>query len=97
MTDISDQTRPKTVLEYEAERLTFSDCQCRQCVADRAKLIANQAAMIAQSDDRLEAILDWADLACANPKEFNRHGVKNLQGPVFDAARQYFATRGVSQ
>jgi hypothetical protein len=37
--------------------------------------------------ERLQAIIDWADLALANPTEFNAHGVKNLTGPVFDAAR----------
>lgn len=38
--------------------------------------------------ERLQAIIDWADLALSNPQEFNKHGVKNLDGPVFDAARE---------
>lgn len=37
--------------------------------------------------ERLQAIIDWADFALANPGEFNSHGVRNLDGPVFDAAR----------
>lgn len=39
--------------------------------------------------DRIQAIIDWCDFALANPDEFNKHGVRNLDGPVFDTARQY--------
>lgn len=41
--------------------------------------------------DRLQAIIDWADLALKNPQEFNSHGVRNLDGPVFDEARAALA------
>lgn len=41
--------------------------------------------------ERLRAVVDWADLALAHPEEFNSHGVKNLDGPVFDQARQVLA------
>lgn len=41
--------------------------------------------------DRLQAIIDWADIALKNPEEFNSHGVRNLAGPVFDAAREALA------
>lgn len=50
-------------------------------------------AMIALADraeklcERLQAIVDWADFALANPAEFDGHGVQNLAGPVFDEAR----------
>lgn len=37
--------------------------------------------------ERLQAIIDWADLALSNPAEFDSHGVRNLDGPVFDEAR----------
>lgn len=37
--------------------------------------------------ERLQAIIDWADFALSNPADFNKSGVKNLDGPVFDAAR----------
>lgn len=37
--------------------------------------------------ERLQAIIDWADLALRLPGEFNSHGVRNLDGPVFDEAR----------
>ncbi len=38
--------------------------------------------------ERLQAIIDWADLAMKNREEFDSHGVRNLDGPVFDAARE---------
>lgn len=41
--------------------------------------------------ERLQAIIDWADLAMKNANEFNSHGVRNLDGPVFDAARDALA------
>lgn len=43
--------------------------------------------------ERLQAIIDWADLALKLPEEFNSHGVRNLDGPVFDAARAFLASR----
>ncbi|WP_200847853.1 dATP/dGTP pyrophosphohydrolase domain-containing protein [Rhizobium sp. 18055] len=36
---------------------------------------------------RLQAIIDWADLALLNRDVFDKHGARNLDGPVFDAAR----------
>ncbi len=48
--------------------------------------------------ERLQAIIDWADLALSNPAEFDSHGVLNLSGPVFDEAREALAkssSRGV--
>lgn len=41
--------------------------------------------------ERLQAIIDWADLAMKNRAEFDSHGVRNLDGPVFDAAREALA------
>ena len=41
--------------------------------------------------DRLQAITDWCDLALTHKDEFDKHGVKNLEGPVFDAARAVLA------
>ena len=41
--------------------------------------------------ERLRAIIDWADFAAANPKEFSAHGIRNLDGPIFDAARAILA------
>jgi hypothetical protein len=42
--------------------------------------------------ERLIAILDWADIALAHPEHFNKGGVRNLTGPVFDKARAFAAT-----
>ena len=42
-------------------------------------------------EERLQAIIDWADLAMKNADEFDSHGVRNLDGPVFDAAREALA------
>lgn len=39
--------------------------------------------------ERLQAIIDWCDIAMKNADEFDSHGVRNLDGPVFDAAREY--------
>lgn len=41
--------------------------------------------------ERLTAILDWCDLAADQPGTFNQQGVKLLQGPAFDAARNALA------
>lgn len=41
--------------------------------------------------ERLQAIIDWADIALKNRAEFDSHGVRNLDGPVFDAAREALA------
>lgn len=39
--------------------------------------------------ERLQAIIDWADLALSLPQQFDSHGVRNLDGPVFDKARAF--------
>lgn len=41
--------------------------------------------------ERLQAIFDWVDFALSMPREFDSHGVRNLDGPVFDAARAAIA------
>lgn len=41
--------------------------------------------------ERLQAIIDWADLALGNRAEFDKHGARNLDGPVFDEARRVLA------
>jgi hypothetical protein len=38
-------------------------------------------------EERLQAIIDWCDIAMKNADEFDSHGVRNLTGPIFDAAR----------
>lgn len=48
--------------------------------------------MSTTATERLQAIVDWADLALSRPEEFDSHGVKNLDGPVFDDARAYLAS-----
>lgn len=45
--------------------------------------------------ERLQAIIDWADFAVSNRAEFDSHGVRNLTGPVFDAARETLAKRAL--
>jgi hypothetical protein len=52
-------------------------------IAANALLIASAPELL----ERLQAIIDWADLALRNPAEFDSHGVRNLDGPVFDEAR----------
>lgn len=46
--------------------------------------------------ERLQAIIDWADLAFANKEKFDSHGVRNLDGPVFDAAREFLAAQAAA-
>lgn len=59
-----------------------------------ARAVAAEAALSAAEQrearavERLQAIIDWADLALSNPGEFDSHGVRNLDGPVFDEARE---------
>lgn len=43
--------------------------------------------------ERLQAIVDWADLALSKPGEFDSHGVKLLSGPVFDDARALLSAK----
>lgn len=50
-------------------------------VADRAEALL----------ERLQAIIDWADFALSQPGEFDSHGVRNLDGPIFDEARAAIA------
>lgn len=47
--------------------------------------------------ERLKAIIDWADLAMKNRAEFDSHGVRNLDGPIFDAAREALAAAPAPQ
>lgn len=41
--------------------------------------------------ERLQAIMDWRTVALANRAEYDKHGVRNLCGPVFDAAEALLA------
>ena len=41
--------------------------------------------------EALRTIIDWADFALKNPREFDSHGVRNLDGPAFDTARAALA------
>jgi Lar family restriction alleviation protein len=50
------------------------------------------AGLVEELGERLQAIIDWADMATAHPEEFNSHGVRNLEGPVFDDARAALAS-----
>lgn len=50
-------------------------------LADRAELLL----------ERLQAIFDWADFAMRNPQTFDGHGVRNLDGPIFDYGREVVA------
>lgn len=65
----------------------LSERDAMAALAERALLLA----------ERLQAIIDWADLALSNPQEFNSHGVRNLDGPVFDEARTVLAALRWSQ
>lgn len=52
-----------------------------------AKTVSSLIAREEFLTERLQAIIDWCDLAMKNAGEFDSHGVRNLDGPVFDAAR----------
>ena len=65
--------------QSEAEARAALDLEC----AMNGRLIESAPLL----KERLEAILAWADLALSAPNEFDKHGVKNLSGPIFDAAR----------
>jgi hypothetical protein len=43
---------------------------------------------IDQLESAAQGVLDWADLALTMPDEFDSHGVRNLDGPAFDALRE---------
>ena len=58
-----------------------------QAVRDRAALIVRAVNSHDALVEALQGIIDWADLALRNPQEFDSHGVRNLDGPAFDAAR----------
>lgn len=59
----------------------LSERDAMAALAERALLLA----------ERLQAIIDWANLALSTPQEFDSHGVRNLDGPVFDEARAVLA------
>ena len=67
--------------------LDLSERDALAALADRAPLLS----------ERLQAIIDWADFALSNPQEFDSHGVRNLEGPVFDEARAALATADTSE
>jgi nucleoside 2-deoxyribosyltransferase len=74
-----------------------SDClELKACraISELQSSIEALAAENARVTERLQAIIDWADLALANPAEFDSHGVKNLAGPVFDEARAALTQQG---
>lgn len=56
-------------------------------LASTQTLIISKSIKAARLEERLQAIIDWADIALKNPHEFNSHGVRNLSGPIFDLAR----------
>lgn len=41
--------------------------------------------------EALQGVVDWCDFAMACPREFDSHGVRNLDGPAFDKARAALA------
>lgn len=54
-------------------------------------VVDKKDAQIKDLKDRLQAIIDWCDIAMKNADEFDSHGVRNLDGPIFDAARAVLA------
>ena len=61
--------------------LDRSERDAMSALADRAEELL----------ERLLSIIDWADFALVHANEFNSHGVRNLDGPIFDAARAAIA------
>ena len=49
------------------------------------------SAKTSYAEQHLQALIDWSDFALRHPSQFNSHGVKNLEGPVFDEARAFLA------
>lgn len=62
--------------------------QQRSRAEDAEAALTSKCARVEHLEERLQAIIDWADLATKNAAEFDSHGVRNLDGPVFDAARE---------
>lgn len=62
--------------------------------AEMADRIAVRLQTATDTRERLQAIIDWADFALADPAEFDGHGVRNLAGPVFDEARALLTELG---
>jgi uncharacterized protein YciW len=57
--------------------------------ADSAAEISALKEKLNEATERLQAIIDWADLASKHPDQFKDGGARNLTGPVFDAARAF--------
>lgn len=88
--------KPQTALECAREIINALN-QLRHVVIPQGE---NEAAAIIEAHaqqrcadlvERLQAIIDWADLALANPQITDSFGAKNLDGPVFDEARTALA------
>jgi hypothetical protein len=62
-------------------KLDLSERDAMLAVAQRAEMLI----------ERIQAIIDWADFALSHRDEFDSHGARNLDGPVFDAARAALA------
>lgn len=73
---------------HAADRTSFDAGYEAAC-----SLFWNEPKVPSDIRDRLQAIIDWADLATANSSEFNGHGVALLSGEVFDKARAALAAQ----
>jgi hypothetical protein len=74
-------TKHRFTLEWLAERM--AEVWNRRSPSSRDP----ETSRVEFLEERLQAIIDWCDIAMRNADEFDSHGVRNLDGPVFDAAR----------
>jgi hypothetical protein len=71
----------------EADGVCIGEHVAETIVEELARRFTAPAERAEYLFERLQAIIDWADLALRLPHQLDSHGVRNLDGPVFDAAR----------
>ncbi|QIB36924.1 hypothetical protein G3A56_02045 [Rhizobium oryzihabitans] len=89
--DCLSQHEPFAKWAADAEKRADALDHWRHEVGKLHSQIASKDEQIAVLTGRLQAIIDWCDLAMKNADEFDSHGVRNLDGPIFDAARAVLA------
>lgn len=86
--DVPEETAP----DKEFAKMKQALANWRDEVGKLHSQIARKDAHIVVLTERLQAIIDWCDIAMKNADEFDSHGVRNLDGPIFDEARAVLAS-----